>query len=89
MIYYTLAALVTVWTIASFFVIALQCNLSRPWAVTGENCSEMLLRWQAISAFDIITEVAIVAGSVYLVWGLQTLLSIKVIVVSTFACRLL
>lgn len=87
--YYTLAALVIAWTIGSFFAIVLQCNLSRPWAVVGESCSGTLLRWQAICALDIVTEVAIVAGSMFLVWFLQTPLTTKVMVVSTFACRLL
>ncbi|KAM5482516.1 hypothetical protein MaudMau93_006690, partial [Microsporum audouinii] len=46
------------------------------------------LRWQVITAFDVMTELLIFGMLVYLIWGLQMVMSRKVIIVSAFACRL-
>ena len=46
------------------------------------------LRWQVISAFDIVIEMALVGMTVYLVWGLKTSVKKKAVVVGAFAFRL-
>lgn len=47
-----------------------------------------LVRWQVVLAFDIITELALVGNSVYLVQDLQVPLGKKIVVVLAFALRL-
>lgn len=46
------------------------------------------LRWQVVLAFDIITELSLVANSIYLVQELQLPLTKKGVVVLAFALRL-
>ena len=58
-------------------------------AIADECLDLQWLRWQVISAFDIVLEVAIVEMAVYLVWGLQMSWSKKATVVSAFAFRLM
>ena len=48
-----------------------------------------LARWQVVTAFDIITELAIFSNSVFLVKGLQLALEKKITVTSAFGLRLL
>ncbi|RMZ86651.1 hypothetical protein DV736_g6123, partial [Chaetothyriales sp. CBS 134916] len=76
------------WTVASLFAMALQCELSHPWRSVGRACPGTALRLTAISAFDIITEVALVGLALFLVWGLQMSPSIKASIVFVFAFRL-
>jgi len=45
-------------------------------------------RWQFIGALDVITEVALFAISVYLVWSIQMSRNAKSLVVGAFGCRL-
>jgi hypothetical protein len=49
---------------------------------------EQFLRWQFIIAFDIITEVALLSVTIYLVWDLQMARQKKFVVVLGFAFRL-
>ncbi|KFY38630.1 hypothetical protein V494_04294 [Pseudogymnoascus sp. VKM F-4513 (FW-928)] len=49
---------------------------------------QKLVRWQVVFAFDIITELALIGNSVYLVQDLQVPLGKKVVVVLAFALRL-
>jgi hypothetical protein len=58
------------------FVILFILNLSK------------LVRWQVVAAFDIITELALVANSIYLVHELQLPFEKKSIVVFAFVLRL-
>jgi hypothetical protein len=46
------------------------------------------VRWQFIGSLDIITEAALFALSLYLVWGVQMNLNSKSLVVAAFGCRL-
>lgn len=87
-IFRSVIGLIVIWTIASTFAVALQCNLAHPWKTIGERCDNIFLRWQIISSFDIIFELAFVFLSVYLVWSLRTSKSNKTIVVVAFGFRL-
>ncbi|KFY95000.1 hypothetical protein V498_03592 [Pseudogymnoascus sp. VKM F-4517 (FW-2822)] len=72
----------------SIFIVALRCDISRPWIFINEQCSNLFVRWQVVLAFDIITELALVGSSVYLVQDLQVPLGKKIVVVLAFALRL-
>ncbi|KFZ03048.1 hypothetical protein V502_11277 [Pseudogymnoascus sp. VKM F-4520 (FW-2644)] len=72
----------------SIFIVALRCDVSRPWIFINEKCLNLLVRWQVVLAFDIITELALVGNSVYLVQELQVPLGKKIVVVLAFALRL-
>lgn len=37
-VYNIAIGLMGVWTVASFFALALQCDLGQPWTIVGENC---------------------------------------------------
>ncbi|TEY61421.1 hypothetical protein BOTCAL_0169g00260 [Botryotinia calthae] len=87
-IFHSVIGMMAIWTIASLFAVALQCNLAHPWKTIGQRCDNVSLRWQIISAFDIIFEIAFVTLSFYLVWGLRTSKSNKTIVVVAFGFRL-
>ncbi|KAH8755894.1 hypothetical protein F5882DRAFT_367530 [Hyaloscypha sp. PMI_1271] len=80
---------VLVWTIASLGAISLRCNVRNPWTdITSDQCPSMLVRWQVITAFNIISEVAIFGMSFFLVEGLRMPLSQKAIVIAAFGIRL-
>ncbi|KAF7867531.1 uncharacterized protein EAF02_009722 [Botrytis sinoallii] len=87
-IFRSVIGLTAAWTVASLFAVALQCNLAHPWKTIGQRCDNVSLRWQVISAFDIVFELAYVALSFYLVWSLRTSKSNKTIVVVAFGFRL-
>ncbi|OBT57700.1 hypothetical protein VE04_01952 [Pseudogymnoascus sp. 24MN13] len=72
----------------SIFIVALRCDVSRPWVFINEHCSDLLVRWQVVLAFDIITELSLVGNSIYLVQDLQVPLGKKIVVVLAFALRL-
>ncbi|KAL1583924.1 hypothetical protein WHR41_07355 [Cladosporium halotolerans] len=72
----------------SILLCALRCDLTQPWIQFGAQCSSLYAQWQAIAAFDIITEVGLFAMAVHLVWGLQTAVSGKFRVVFAFGLRL-
>ncbi|KAH8807094.1 hypothetical protein F5884DRAFT_675691 [Xylogone sp. PMI_703] len=86
--FYVIVGVMVVWVIVSLFVLALQCNLSHPWISLNQKCPGVFLRWQIISAFDIMFELALVAMTVYLVWDLHTSLENKTSVVIAFGMRL-
>jgi hypothetical protein len=48
-----------------------------------------LARWQAVAAFDIITEAALFAVAAYMAQGLKTSVSKKSVVLVAFGLRLL
>ncbi|KAL1585241.1 hypothetical protein WHR41_05809 [Cladosporium halotolerans] len=83
-----LVGFIGMWTAASLFALALQCNISAPWLLVDQRCTSMRLRWAVISALDVVTELAIVALACRLVWNLQMPRGRKITVVEAFACRL-
>lgn len=90
--------------VISIFIVALRCSLSQPWIFINEQCTNLvilllwliilmltkakLIRWKVVLAFDIITELALVGNSVYLVQDLHVPLGKKIVVVLAFALRL-
>ncbi|MCJ1396697.1 hypothetical protein MMC18_009589 [Xylographa bjoerkii] len=81
-------AVSTVWAVVSIFMIAMRCQLSTPWTDYDGQCTNLFLRWQIISAIDIITEIALFAVAIYIVQGLQMPLLRKATVVLAFSFRL-
>ncbi|KAM5471699.1 hypothetical protein MferCBS49748_001870 [Microsporum ferrugineum] len=78
------------WMVLCFFIrIYIRSDINGPFglddSVVGIGSE---LRWQVITAFDVMTELLIFGMLVYLIWGLQMVMSRKVIIVSAFACRL-
>jgi hypothetical protein len=45
MVFYGAAGVVGVWTVASLFAMAFQCNSSHPWLIVGEQCPGMVSSW--------------------------------------------
>ncbi|KAI4237843.1 MAG: hypothetical protein LQ349_001538 [Xanthoria aureola] len=72
---------VTVWLVLSVFLIALQCNLSRPWIFMDPHCTDAIVRWDIIGAIDIATEVALFGMAIHLVKDLKMDVSKKSFVV--------
>lgn len=54
----------------------------------SELTERQRLRWQVLSAFDIVIEVLAIALAAYIVWDVQISVSRKWTVVSAFAVRL-
>ncbi|ERF71368.1 hypothetical protein EPUS_09332 [Endocarpon pusillum Z07020] len=76
------------WTVASILAVALQCNLSHPWVLVGEECPGMFLRWKIVESLDVITELGLFALVLYLVWNVRLQTMQKATVVIVFALRL-
>jgi len=77
-----------VWTVAMMFVFAFMCGASSPWEIVGHSCPGWYTRWVVLGVTGCCFEVAIALVAVWNVWGLQTTLLKKAVVVSLFACRL-
>ncbi|KAN0096809.1 hypothetical protein V8E51_015614 [Hyaloscypha variabilis] len=78
-----------VWAITSLGVISLRCHTRTPWIdIIDGQCPSMLVRWQIVTAFNIISEAAIFGMSIFLIFRLKMALSQKSIVVIAFGMRL-
>ncbi|KAK5658295.1 hypothetical protein OQA88_2270 [Cercophora sp. LCS_1] len=80
---------ITLFTVGSILATTLRCDLSSPWVFIGTRCPGLLVRWQAVAVFDIISEVAIFAVSVYMVRNLKLSTAKKSAVFFAFGIRLL
>jgi hypothetical protein len=82
-------SLCVIWAFISILLVAIRCHPKAPWLdTTMPMCSSLFARWQFIAALDIVTEAALFAISLYLIWGIQMSLKSKTIVVTAFGCRL-
>ncbi|OCK76745.1 hypothetical protein K432DRAFT_462498 [Lepidopterella palustris CBS 459.81] len=81
-------ALSIVWAVLSIFLVALKCDLSRPWIEYNQKCTGLFVRWQIITALDIIIEAFLFFMSIYLVVDLQMSQKNKFVVVLAFGFRL-
>ena len=75
--------------LVSFLLAALVCDLKSPWIFIGEQCSGIGARWDAIAAFDIVTELAVIAGLFFVMYDVQLRRRKKLAVILGFAFRLL
>lgn len=85
---YGVVAASCIWGFASFLAEAIRCTRYAPWTIVGDQCGNLLLSWQVITAFNILIEVALLMFPIWLVWGLRTNLSRKITVVVVFWLRL-
>ncbi|KAK2742621.1 hypothetical protein FQN55_007740 [Onygenales sp. PD_40] len=74
--------------VACTLSIALKCHYRHPWLLTFD-CVNIVPRWYAYTAFDALSELALVGMAIYLVWDLQLAWSRKSVVVGVFALRIL
>ncbi|KNG81982.1 hypothetical protein ANOM_010574 [Aspergillus nomiae NRRL 13137] len=81
-------ALCTAWIITSVSIIAINCELNRPWKGAGAQCVNLLKRWQFIVAMDILTEVLLFAVAATLLAGLFMSLKRKLPIGFAFFFRL-
>ncbi|OOF98250.1 hypothetical protein ASPCADRAFT_43168, partial [Aspergillus carbonarius ITEM 5010] len=84
----TTLALCTAWVIPAVLIIAVNCELNRPWKGTGGQCIDLLQRWQFIVALDIATELIIFGLAIALLWGLFMPLKRKLTIRFAFMFRL-
>ena len=85
---YGVLILSCLWGVIAFLVQAIRCTEYAPWKIVGDQCSDLLLSWQVITAFNVLIETLLFALPVWLVWDLQTDLSRKMTVIAVFALRL-
>ncbi|KAK1058271.1 hypothetical protein LTR74_013557 [Friedmanniomyces endolithicus] len=84
-----LLVLISVSTGVFLLAAALQCGLSHPWVIVDQKCSGWYIKWEIQAIVASITEVAIFAAPVWLVWQLQKNLKVKLEIVIWFGSRLL
>ncbi|PMD55142.1 uncharacterized protein K444DRAFT_98884 [Hyaloscypha bicolor E] len=85
---YSILASSTLFMIISVFILAFRCDVAQPWIFINAQCTNLLVRWEVETVFDITTELALFSASIYLVKGLQLSLSKKVTVIFAFGLRL-
>ncbi|KAF1936266.1 hypothetical protein EJ02DRAFT_315658, partial [Clathrospora elynae] len=81
--------LILAWSTASFFAVAFQCEVPRPWVTTTWRCFNTRIFWVVYCVIDVFSEVAIIMLAVTLVAYLKVQLSRKFAVVACFAPRVL
>lgn len=79
----------TVFTIASIFMISIDCNISHPWLFIESHCTGAWLRWEIFAAFDIFTEVLLGLMPFAIIRSLQMSWSKKYMILMAFSLRLL
>ncbi|OCK81367.1 hypothetical protein K432DRAFT_450183 [Lepidopterella palustris CBS 459.81] len=80
---------IVVWGIASIIGICAGCLPTEYGALsTNMKCAGWTLRYKLVVIFDIITETILVLIPIYLVWGIQMSMKLKLRVIIAFAFRL-
>ncbi|KAF4260989.1 hypothetical protein LV164_000063 [Aspergillus fumigatus] len=80
--------LCTLWIIPSALILAVNCEMNRPWKTSGGQCRNLLQRWEFITAMDIVTELILFSLAVTLLHGLFMPLKRKLQIGSAFLFRL-
>ncbi|KAK7895024.1 hypothetical protein LTR67_005763 [Exophiala xenobiotica] len=80
--------IIIVWAFASVFASAFQCDLPRPYLITRAKCFSQTGFWDAFGVIDIITDVAIMALPIFLVYNLQLVTKKKIAVCFAFSFRI-
>ncbi|KAF3042759.1 hypothetical protein E8E12_010021 [Didymella heteroderae] len=86
---YGVGALACLWIMCAVLVAVFQCRVPRTWDRTTTHCADRFIWWSAISIFNIITEIAIVALELGITAQLQIARQRKASIMSLFACRVL
>ncbi|KAK5165517.1 uncharacterized protein LTR77_009046 [Saxophila tyrrhenica] len=87
---YIIAGLTTLWAVICMPVLALECDLPRPWITSPRSrCTNIYHVWIAVTITKTLLEVANVLAAVKLLWGVRMPWKAKVAVVAAFTIRLL
>ncbi|RMZ86824.1 hypothetical protein DV736_g5951, partial [Chaetothyriales sp. CBS 134916] len=84
-------AVVALSAIAGIFILSIVCDFSRAWqyfTLEGVTCTAPYNRWIGIAVIDIVTEVALAAVALKIIWSLQIRFSKKLGVAFAFLQRL-
>lgn len=85
-----LGGIVVLWVVSGFFATVFQCPLPSPWIVTSnEQCPNYGGIFLYIGVMDILTDLALCALPVAMMWQVQTTLRRKVIVMALFGSRIM
>ena len=87
---YALVAVVVLWAVSSFFALAFQCALPRPWdsADTGRCINQQGLL-DFIGVVNILTDIAVIVLSFFLMRNVQVSSYKRFQVVGLFGCRIM
>ena len=86
---YVLEVVVALWTIASSFAVAFQCDLPRPWDSTMGTCVDQTALYPAVGAFNVATDIGIVMLPAVIMPRIQISNKNRLVVQVLFAFRLL
>ena len=80
--------MIGIWFLFSLFTIAFQCGIPRPWEFTKEKCTADGKLYYVIVAGTIATDGILACYFIPIVWKLQMGRSLRLLVSSLFAVRL-
>lgn len=84
-----LKILIGVWGVFSFFTIAFQCGVSRPWEFTNAKCTADGKLYYVIAVGSLVTDATLACYFIPVIWRLHMARSLRVLVSSLFAVRLM
>ncbi|MCJ1384419.1 hypothetical protein MMC17_007535 [Xylographa soralifera] len=84
-----LGIFVTVWTIVTEFTFAFQCHIPNPWQFISNECSNRNSIWIYFATTNALSEATLIGLPIIIIWNLQVSRGKKIIILSSFALRLL
>ncbi|KAF2728389.1 hypothetical protein EJ04DRAFT_99675 [Polyplosphaeria fusca] len=84
---HSVLALTIAWAVGSVVAISVTCNPSAFLLDTANSCSNQVLRWRIITAFDVFIELLLILLPVFFIWPIQMKGYIKLQVVVAFGFR--
>lgn len=84
-----LKIVIGIWTLFSFFTIAFQCGVPRPWEFTKEKCTAEGKLYYVIAVGNLLTDGTLACYFIPVIWKLQMSRSLRVLVASLFGVRLM
>ncbi|KAL8802940.1 MAG: hypothetical protein Q9182_003490 [Xanthomendoza sp. 2 TL-2023] len=79
---------VLIWSFASEFAAAFQCSIPGTWQVTGKTCIDRMGFWSSYAALNLVTEAALLALPLIIVWKIKTQRKKKAVIFLCFASRI-
>lgn len=83
-----LVGVVVAFGVASIVIEAARCHAQLPWENLTRVCSDYVDGWVAIAVMDVVTELALFAMPMWILYDLQMAVRTKVIIMGAFALRL-
>lgn len=84
-----LKGVIAIWALFSFFAIAFQCGVPRPWEFTNAKCTADGKLYYVIAIGNILTDATLATYFIPVIWKLQMNRSLRFLVSSLFAVRLM